>query len=40
MILVVAAEQVPAIQAHLAARDEKSYIIGRVVAGEGQVELK
>lgn len=40
MILVVAAEQAPAIQAQLAARDEKSYIIGRVVAGEGQVELK
>ncbi len=40
MILVVSAEQAPAIQANLAARDEKSYIIGRVVAGEGQVELK
>ncbi|QDR79706.1 phosphoribosylformylglycinamidine cyclo-ligase [Sporomusa termitida] len=40
MILIVPAEQVPAIQANLAARDEKSYIIGRIIAGAGQVELK
>lgn len=40
MILIVPAGQVPAIQANLADREEKSYIIGRVIAGEGQVELK
>lgn len=40
MILVVPAEQVAAIQSDLAARDEKSYIIGTVIAGERKVELK
>ncbi|MGL5514184.1 MAG: phosphoribosylformylglycinamidine cyclo-ligase [Sporomusa sp.] len=40
MILVVPAEQVVAIQSDLAARDEKSYIIGKVIAGERKVELK
>ncbi|HWR09048.1 phosphoribosylformylglycinamidine cyclo-ligase [Sporomusa sp.] len=40
MILIVPAEQVPTVQADLAARDEQSYIIGKVVAGECQVELK
>ncbi len=40
MILVVSAESAPAIQAELAARNEKSYIIGQVTAGERQVKLK
>lgn len=40
MILVVAAEDAPTVQAELAARNEKSYIIGRVTAGERRVELK
>lgn len=40
MIVVVAAEDVAAIQANLAERDEKSYVIGKVVAGGQEVILK
>ncbi|WP_371380693.1 phosphoribosylformylglycinamidine cyclo-ligase [Sporomusa aerivorans] len=40
MILILAAEDVPAIQAELADRNEKAYIIGKVTAGERQVELR
>lgn len=40
MILIVPAEQAAAVQADLAARNEKSYLIGKVIAGEHQVELK
>lgn len=40
MILLVAAEDVPAIQADIAARGEKSYVIGKVTAGKRLVELK
>lgn len=40
MILIVSAEDVSAVQAELAARNEKSYIIGTITAGEQRVELK
>lgn len=40
MILIVAAQDVPAIQAELAARNETSYIIGNITAGDQLVELK
>ena len=40
MILLVAAEDVAAIQADLESRGEKSYLIGKVTAGKHVVELK
>lgn len=40
MILIVSAEDAPAVQAELAARNEKSYIIGKITTGEQRVELK
>jgi phosphoribosylformylglycinamidine cyclo-ligase len=40
MILLVAAEDAAAIQADIASRGEKSYIIGKVTAGKRVVELK
>jgi len=40
MILLVAAEDAAAIQADIASRGEKSYIIGKVTAGQHLVELK
>ncbi|WP_371368044.1 Phosphoribosylformylglycinamidine cyclo-ligase [Sporomusa rhizae] len=40
MILIIPAKQAAAVQADLAARNEKSYLIGKVIAGEHQVELK
>ncbi|WP_188397369.1 phosphoribosylformylglycinamidine cyclo-ligase [Sporomusa sp. GT1] len=40
MILIVSAAAAPDVQAELAARNEKSYIIGKITAGEQRVELK
>lgn len=40
MILIVSPEDAPRVQADLAARNEKSYVIGKVTQGECQVELR
>ncbi len=40
MVLVVSADEVDKIQAHLAESNEKSYIIGKVVAGSQEVVIK
>jgi phosphoribosylformylglycinamidine cyclo-ligase len=40
MIMVVSPGEVQAVQADLAARGEKSYIIGKVTAGAQEVILK
>lgn len=40
MVLVVPADEVEKIQAHLAANNEKYYIIGKVVAGSQEVVIK
>jgi phosphoribosylformylglycinamidine cyclo-ligase len=40
MVLVVPADEVEKIQAHLAANNEKSYLIGKVVEGSQEVVIK